>query len=142
MASGLLEKFQLFLYHRANANVSVTNAFRGILIQRGVDGSKIHVVTKVVDISRFSPGKKDRKLVDKYESEGKFVAGYIGTHGLAHTFDTILEAAQKLKALPNGDRYWIVLLGGRAKKDELKSHALAEGLVSVIFSILCLRVKS
>ena len=129
----LLERLELFLYRKANAIVSVTNSFRDTLVQRGVDGSKIHVVTNGVDVGRFSPRDKDLELVDKYQLEGKFVAGYIGTHGLAHALETLLEAARKLKTLPNGDRYRIILLGDGAKKDDLKSFARAEGLDNVIF---------
>ena len=129
----LLERLELFLYRKANAIVSVTNSFRDTLVQRGVDGSKIHVVTNGVDVGRFSPRDKDLELVDKYQLEGKFVAGYIGTHGLAHALETLLEAAKKLKTLPNGGRYRIILLGDGAKKDDLKSFARAEGLDNVIF---------
>ena len=40
-----LERLELFLYRRATGVVTVTNAFRDNLITRGVDASKISVVT-------------------------------------------------------------------------------------------------
>ena len=65
--------------------------------------------------------------------EGKFVAGYIGTHGMAHALETLLEAAAKLKARPDGDRYRILLLGDGARKAELVAQARAMGLDNVLF---------
>lgn len=61
------------------------------------------------------------------------MAGYIGTHGLAHALDTLLDAAKALKAAPDGDRFRIILLGDGAKKASLRQRAEAEGLDNVIF---------
>lgn len=128
-----LEKVELFLYRKANAVVSVTSAFRDNLIRRGIDGDKIHVVTNGVDISRFNPREKDAELVRTLGLEGNFVAGYIGTHGMAHALETLLEAAAKLKARPDGDRYRILLLGDGARKAELVAQARSMGLDNVLF---------
>lgn len=128
-----LEKLELFLYRKSAAIVSVTHAFREALIQRGVDRSKIHVVTNGVDSSRFSPRTKDAELVDQLGLAEKFVGGYIGTHGMAHALDTILDAARMLSAEPGGDRYRFILLGDGANKKALVDRARAEGLSNVIF---------
>jgi glycosyltransferase involved in cell wall biosynthesis len=129
----LLEKIELFLYRKAGAIVSVTHAFRTLLMRRGVNGEKIHVVTNGVDISRFSPREKDTELLHQYGLQGKFVAGYIGTHGLAHALDTLLDAAKTLKTAPDGDRFRILLLGDGANKAALCQRAQAEDLDNVIF---------
>lgn len=129
----VLEKVELFLYRKASAIVSVTYAFRTSLIRRGVDGNKIYVVTNGVDISRFSPRDKDVALLREHDLQNKFVAGYIGTHGLAHALDTLLEAAKILKAAPDSDRFRILLLGDGANKTALCKRAQAEGLDNVIF---------
>ncbi len=128
-----LEKLELFLYRKSSAVISVTHAFRDKLIERGIDGNKISVVTNGVDISRFTPREKDRELVQRHGLEGKFVAGYIGTHGMAHALDTLLDAAHKLAADADGDRYRILLLGDGANKAALVARAKAEGLNNVIF---------
>ncbi len=129
----LLEKVELFLYRKASAIVSVTHAFRTSLMQRGVSGDKIRVVTNGVDISRFSPRDKDIELMHQHRLQGKFVAGYIGTHGLAHSLDTLLDAAKALKAAHDGDRFRIILLGDGANKASLRQRAETEGLDNVIF---------
>ena len=128
-----LEKVELFLYRKAAAIVSVTQAFRATLIRRGVGGGKIHVVTNGVDSTCFSPRPKDEALVEQLGLEGKFVGGYIGTHGMAHALDTILDAARLLSAEPDADRYRFIMLGDGAKKKALVEKARSEGLSNVIF---------
>ena len=91
---GLLEKVELFLYRRAAAIISVTNSFKRNLAARGVDERKIHVITNGVDTARYIPQEKDVGLVRELELEGKFVAGYIGTHGMAHNLETLVRAAK------------------------------------------------
>ena len=128
-----LEKVELHLYRKANIVVPVTNAFRENLIRRGIDGGKIHVVTNGVDIKRFNLRDKDTDLVHKLGIEGKFVAGYIGTHGMAHALETLLEAAEILKTRPDGDRFRIMLLGDGARKSVLVTQAQSKGLDNIIF---------
>lgn len=127
------EKIEMFLYRKAARIVSVTESFKRTLIARGIDADKIDVVTNGVDVSRFKPMPKDDELVKKYGLEGKFVAGYIGTHGMAHALETILEAAEKIRERPDGDTYRFILLGHGAKKQELQQKATAMGLGNVIF---------
>lgn len=129
----LLEKLELFLYRRANAIVAVTHAFRDNLIARGIDGNKIFVVTNGVDTSRFAPRKKDPELVFKLGLQGKFIVGYIGTHGMAHALETILDAAREIRAEADGDRFRFLFLGDGSNKAALVARAAEDGLDNVIF---------
>lgn len=129
----LLEKVELFLYRKSNAIVSVTHSFRTSLIQRGINADKIYVITNGVDISLFSPQNKDAQLLERLDLQGKFVAGYIGTHGLAHGLDTLLNAAKILKTTPNSDKFRILLLGDGANKAALLRRAQNESLDNVVF---------
>ncbi len=133
LALDLLEKLELFLYRKAKMVVSVTNAHRDNLIARGIQCSKIQVVTNGVDIGRFLPCSKDASLVSRYGLEGKFVAGYIGTLGMAHGLDTVLDAAKLMAAAADADSYRFVLMGDGAQKAGLMARASAEGLYNVIF---------
>lgn len=92
----LLEKVELFLYRRAAAIVSVTQSFREDLVARGVPREKIHVVINGVDLDRYEPRPRDAELEREFQLEGKFVASYMGTHGMAHALPKVLEAAEKL----------------------------------------------
>lgn len=128
-----LEKLEMFLYRKAAAIVTVTHAFRDNLIGRGIDGGKIQVITNGVDISRFQPRPKDAGLVREQGLEGKFVAGYIGTHGMAHALETLLEAAARLRVRPGGERFHFLLLGDGARKPALVEQARVMGLDNVTF---------
>lgn len=92
----LLEHMELFLYRRAAAVVAVTHAFREDLVARGIDRGKIHVVINGVDLERYEPRPRDHELEREFGLRGRFVAGYMGTHGMAHALPKVLEAAEIL----------------------------------------------
>jgi glycosyltransferase involved in cell wall biosynthesis len=129
----LLERMELFLYRRAARIVSVTHSFRQNLIERGIDGGKIDVITNGVDLSRYSPRSKDAELELRFGLRGCFVAGYIGTHGLAHGLDTILEAAARLQQRPDASHIRLLLLGDGANKQRLQDRARELGLRNLLF---------
>ena len=127
-----LERLELFLYRRAAAVVAVTNAFKRNLEARGIDGSKIHVVTNGADLTRFQPSQGDGELVEALGLQGKFVAGYIGTHGLAHALETLLEAARLLQAEGRDDIH-LLFLGDGASKAALVARVRELELSNVTF---------
>lgn len=129
----LLERIEMFLYRHAARVVTVTHTFKQILMQRGIDGDKIDVITNGVDLSRFALQPKDAALEAELGLQGCFVAGYIGTHGLAHGLDTLLDAAQALQEMPAAQDIRILFLGDGAKKAELVDSARRMGLKNVLF---------
>ncbi|REL34906.1 glycosyltransferase family 4 protein [Thalassotalea euphylliae] len=131
LAIKLLEKLEMFLYHRADKIISVTESFKTELTERGVESSKIDVVLNGVDLTKYQPTKeKAHTLASEYQLEGKFVVGYIGTHGMAHALEHVIEAAE---ALRSNDRIRFVFAGGGAAKESLISLAREKQLDNVIF---------
>ncbi len=128
-AIALLEKLELFLYRKAAKVISVTKSFKKNLISRGIDGSKIEIVTNGVDISQFTPRPKDAALTKELGLEGKFVAGYIGTHGLCHGLETLVTAAERLR----GTGIVFLFLGDGARKQFLREMAAEKKLDNVVF---------
>ena len=128
-----LEKLEMFLYRRADRIVSVTHSFRDTLMRRGIDGAKIDVVTNGVDIGRFSPRPKDSELLAQLGWEGCFVAGYIGTHGMAHGLETLLDAMKAMQSTAEGGQIRMLMLGDGARKAELKAMAQRMGLTNIAF---------
>ncbi|CAH6868471.1 Glycosyltransferase WbuB [Vibrio chagasii] len=125
----LLEKIEMFLYQRADAIVSVTHAFKQELIERGVDGSKIEVVLNGVDLSKYKPQEKDAELANQYGLEGKFVAGYIGTHGMAHGLEHIVDVAERLQS---NDDIRVVFAGGGAARQKVVDLVEQKQLKNVV----------
>ncbi|MGE4578794.1 MAG: glycosyltransferase family 4 protein [Desulfuromonadales bacterium] len=126
------EKVEMFLYRQAARIVSVTESFKRILAGRGIDPAKIEVITNGVDISRFKPMAKDAELTALYGLEGKFVAGYIGTHGMAHALETVLDAARQLQQVGE-EGFHFILLGHGARKQTLVEKAKEMDLKNVTF---------
>jgi len=129
----VLERMEIFLYRKAARIVTVTHAFKDTLIRRGIDGAKVDVVTNGVDLSHFVPQAKDAALVQKFGLQGKFIAGYIGTHGMAHALETLLEAALTLQQTPGSENVRLLFLGDGARKQDLAAQARAMGLRNVLF---------
>lgn len=125
-----LERVELFLYGRAAAIVAVTYSYRDILVRRGIDPGKISVVTNGVELERFHPMARDAALAASLGLAGKITAGYIGTHGLAHGLETILDAAVLMGERPE---FRFLFLGDGADKDRLKRLAVERGLKNVVF---------
>jgi glycosyltransferase involved in cell wall biosynthesis len=129
----LMERLELFLYRKAAAVVAVTESFKRNLIRRGIASDRIHVVTNGVDLTRFQPMERDPALVARLDLADRFVAGYIGTHGMAHALETVLETACLMRAYPAGAQVRFVLLGDGAQKAALKAQAAEMGLDTVLF---------
>lgn len=125
-----LERVEEHLYAKADAIVSVTHAFRRKLIERGVDGEKIHVVTNGADLGRYSGRPRDAALADQLGLTGKFVVGYVGTHGMAHSLGTLLEARG---LLGHREDIAFLFLGEGAQKAALIARARDMGLEDVLF---------
>lgn len=125
-----LEKLELFLYRNADAVITVTEAFKEDLMSRGIEGDKIHVVLNGVDLSRYSRlTEKDPELAKEHGLEGKFVAGYIGTHGMAHGLEKIIEAAELLRDQPD---VRILLVGAGSEKEKIEAMIAERGLDNVV----------
>ena len=124
----LLEHVERFLYRRARVVVAVTDAFRDDLVRRGIPARKIRVVRNAVDPARYAPQPRDRGLAAVLGLEGKVVAGYFGTFGVAQRLDTILDAATVLRG-----RTGIVFLlaGGGGEWPRLRERIERERLDNV-----------
>jgi len=126
----ILEKIEVFLYWRADKIISVTHSFKKELIERGVDGTKIDVVLNGVDLSQYEPApQKDGNFAQQYDLTDKFVVGYVGTHGLAHALDKIVETAELLVDLKS---VRILFAGGGAAKANVEVLVKEKGLSNVV----------
>ena len=126
------ERLELYLYKRSDHIISVTRSFKANLIGRKIPASKISIVRNGVDRSRFYKRPKDSQLSVQLELGQGFVAGYIGTHGMAHALGTILKTAEKLQLMPDIN-IRIMLLGSGAQKARLIDQAQNRKLTNVIF---------
>ena len=124
-----LEALERFAYRKADALVSVTDSFIDHFAKVGIDTNKAHVIKNGVDLDRFSKPVKDPALLRELGLEGKFVAAYFGTHGMAHHLETVLEAASLLQ---HDHRVAFLLAGGGAERERLLALKNERGLTNVV----------
>jgi glycosyltransferase involved in cell wall biosynthesis len=125
-----LEAAERFLYRHADHIVVVTDSFVDAIAAHGIPRDKISVVKNGVDLEMFRPGPTEGGVRERLGLRDKFVAAYIGTHGMAHGLGTILEAASLLR---HDDRYRFLLIGDGAEKRGLQQRAASQGLTNVLF---------
>jgi len=125
----ILEKIELGLYKSSNLVIAVTEAFRRNLIARGIDGNKIKVITNGSNLDLFVPRGKDGELLNQLGLKDKFIVGYIGTHGMAHSLDFIITTISKIK----DEKFHFLFVGDGAVKEKIVNLAADLGLKNVTF---------
>lgn len=110
-----LEKLELLLYRKATCVVVVTDAFKDNLIRRGIKAEKIEVIKNGVMLDVYKPQYKNKQLLDKLGLRDKFVVAYMGTHGMAHKLDFLIESASRIK----DPSVQLVFIGDGAEKAKL-----------------------
>ena len=123
-----LERLELRMYRDADRVVSLTHAFRANLVGRGIDPAKIVVIPNGVDPERFRPMPKDPGLLEALDLAGKFVVGYLGTHGMAHALERVVDAAELLRARED---IVFVFAGSGARRDAIEALVAQRGLANV-----------
>ena len=127
----MIERLELHLYRRAARIVALTKAFQQDLVARGIPPEKIAVVINGVDTSRYRPRSRDQELVQRLGLGGRFVLGYIGTHGMAHALEKVLEAAEILRS---NDSVRFLFVGTGAARSRLMDEAERRRLPNVVFA--------
>jgi len=126
----VLEKLEYFLYKKCSHIVPVAESTVGVLEKKGVSPHKITVIKNGVDLQMFSPGANNQPLAAQLNLQNKFVIGYIGTLGLSHAVDKILDAADCLK---NFEKIQFLIIGQGAEKEILVRKRDELKLGNVIF---------
>jgi colanic acid biosynthesis glycosyl transferase WcaI len=120
-----------FLYRHSDRIVVVTPAFQDYLVQHWqVPREKISVIENGVETHQFAP-QTETKLRTELGADGKFVVSYIGTMGMAHGLETILEAAAQLRA--SNPEILFLVVGEGAEKQRIVELARERGLANLRF---------
>src|SRR5690348_10485098 len=120
-----------FLYHNAGHIVVVTPAFRDHLVRHWrVPPKKISVIQNGVETKLFCPGTSESLRKD-LAIENRFVVSYIGTMGMAHRLETVLEAAQRLQT--SAPEVLFMLVGEGADRERIRATAKMKELTNVRF---------
>lgn len=110
-----LEQLELLLYKKATCVVVVTEAFKDNLVRRGIKAEKIEVIKNGVMLDVYKPQPKNKILLEKLGLTNKFVVAYMGTHGMAHKLDFLIESANRI----TDPSVQLVFIGDGAEKANL-----------------------
>ena len=124
-----LEKIELGLYRSANFVIPNTPAFKENLFNRGILTDKIYVIPNGANLELFDSSRKNDALKENLGIKEDFVVGYIGTHGLAHSLDFIIESIAKA----NFENIHFLFIGDGAEKEKVKEIATSNQLKNVTF---------
>lgn len=126
----LLGRIAGLLYRKASHIVVVTTPFKEHLTKVwGLPPEKISVVPNAVDHQFLAPQLPAREIVQEFGLEGRFVVGHIGNIGNAHRIETLVEAAELLKAT-DPDVLFLVI-GEGAEKEKLQSLTAERQLTNI-----------
>jgi colanic acid biosynthesis glycosyl transferase WcaI len=125
-----LERLELGLYRSSARVLAMTHSFVQDLTARGVPAEKIDVVINGTNLELFSPRPRDREIEEQFGLHGRFVVGYLGTIGLAHGLDNVIETALLLRESP----VTFFFVGVGAAKEHLQRRTRELGLQNVVFA--------
>jgi glycosyltransferase involved in cell wall biosynthesis len=127
----LLKRLSHYLYSHCDRIVTVGEGYRqGIHSRYGISTDRMDVIRNGIDTSLFVPAPRDNEIRKQYGWDDRFVVMYVGTHGMAHGLQQVLEAARALRDEP--DKLF-VFVGEGAEKESLKRLALEWSLPNVQF---------
>ena len=124
-----LEGVEGWAYRTAERVVTVTRSFMVHIAGRGVPAREITVITNGADLELFDSPHRDPNLEEKLGLQDKFVVGYLGTLGMAHRLETLMDAAEMLR---NAPEIRILIVGDGAEYDRLHEMQRRLGLDNVI----------
>ncbi|MBR5276142.1 MAG: glycosyltransferase family 4 protein [Bacteroidaceae bacterium] len=119
-------KEELWCYKSARKIVVVTNSFKREISNKGIPAEKISVVKNGANTDLFKPRAKSPELLKKLGLEGRRVLGYVGTLGMAHKIDFLIDCVKDL------DDYALMILGNGAERDNIKQKIESEGLKNIV----------
>lgn len=130
----VLETIELKLYKSARLIVSLTHSFKKNMMERGINPDKINVIKNGSNLDLFSFKPKNENLINKLDLNGKFIVGYIGTLGMAHKLDFIVDCASEIE--DNTIHFLFIGEGAEKKKLIEKSQKLKTNNITFLQPVL------
>jgi glycosyltransferase involved in cell wall biosynthesis len=122
-----------FACRKADCVVSMLPKAEEHLRGHGLGAGKFYYVPNGINTEEWDNQeplpKEHSEVLARLRSEGRFLVGYAGAHGLANTLDWLIDAAQHLKS----EGATFVLVGKGPDKEALQQRTQALGLNNVVF---------
>ena len=121
---------ETFLFKRTDRVVTICEAMRRELSERGIATNRIEVVPNGVNIAEFKPMERSADLANRLGLNGGPVFGFIGSFYRYEGLRFFLEAFPKIRAKIPAAR--LILVGGGEEDDALRD--LAQRQQGVVFT--------
>lgn len=129
-ALAVLNRLARFIYARAAAITVISPGFKRNLIAKGVPADKIHVIPNWADEDLYRPVPPNQALATEHGLAGRFNVVFAGNMGFAQGLDTVIEAAQQLRDLPEVQ---FVFIGDGVDESRLRQMVVQQQVTNVRF---------
>jgi glycosyltransferase involved in cell wall biosynthesis len=129
--AGTMRRLSTWALKRHDRIAAVGRCMKERITDRGIDPEKISVIPNWPPSSVSPTPHADNPFRADHALDGRFVVMYSGNLGLAHPFDGILGAAERLQK--TDPEVLFLFVGDGPRKDELESAAGRRGLDNVRF---------
>lgn len=126
-----LEWLERRMYRAADHIVTVGEGYRERISAKIESTDRVSVITNGVDLEQFVPEQPDPRFLHMWDLENKFVCSYIGTIGMAHGLDVVIDAAERLK-VKGRDDIRFCLVGDGASRRRLEDEAKRRGIDDLV----------
>ncbi len=131
LAIRVLEWLEKRMYRSADHIVAVGKGYRENVSSKAPVGERTSVIYNGVDGEQFQPVPLDVEFIAEHGMTDRFVVSYVGTIGMAHGLETVLDAAEKLKSQGRSD-IGFLLVGDGARRESLEQESKDRGLTDFV----------
>lgn len=126
-----LKKIEHKLYKSSSAIISLTESFKWKLISiHKINRNKIGVFKNGIDKSSINIDPlKIEKIKNELKTNNKIVISYIGTIGMAHGLDFIVNSISKL----NKQKIKLIIIGEGSEKERIKNQVKRLKISNILF---------
>ncbi len=122
---------QKYAYRKADHIITISDDMKKMLIEDGVNGSKIHVIYNwSYQDEPYNITRQDFSLVSDIYSKDYFNVVYAGNVGVMQNVDLIIDTAILMR---NNKAIWFHVIGNGVYKDKLVQKAKENGVTNISF---------
>jgi colanic acid biosynthesis glycosyl transferase WcaI len=124
--SGLMTR----IYRGCDRITVITESFAEAIAARGVDPAKVVTIPNFVDTTAVTPLPRANSFRQRHALDDRYVVMYAGNIGYTHGTELLVEAAEKLAAIPD---LLFLVIGGGSKEADLARLARQRRLANMQF---------
>lgn len=123
-----------YAYNKAHKVVSLLPKASAYMQEHGMTEEKFRYIPNGISVEEWeiegtSLPEEHEKVIQELKSNGNFLIGYAGTHGIANALEYLIASAELLK----NQSVVFILVGQGSEKEKLQQRIKEQGLKNVVF---------